>query len=488
MTNPTNEGYTRRHIPNFLLLILLLILLSALGFVFLFFINRFTLCVQPLGGSRITVQPGNEYEDAGAETLLKGSIVFRGGIGVNARVTTAGTVDTSTAGTREIWYHAEFGCWDADALRIVEVADVEAPHITLQVIPGSYTIPGEPYREEGFSAWDQLDGDLTDSVTVREESGFVHYTVSDRAGNVARVSRKIYYVDPVPPEITLLEGSELTIQAGTPFQDPGCTVVDNSDGDISDSVQCEGTVDFYLAGTYRLTYTAVDSSGNEATAVRTVIVTPCEVAATVIPGEKIIYLTFDDGPGPYTEWLLDVLARYDAKATFFVVDTGYLSLCQRMVDEGHAVGIHSVTHNYRQIYASPEAFFQDLLTMQDLIYQNCGVKTYLMRFPGGSSNTVSRFSPGIMTYLTQAVEDCGFRYFDWNVDSNDAGGAKDSDEVFDNVAGGARNRNASVVLQHDIKDFSVAAVEKILAWGTANGYRFLALEMNSPTAHHGVNN
>ena len=112
----------------------------------------------------------------------------------------------------------------------------------------------------------------------------------------------------------------------------------------------------------------------------------------------------------------------------------------------------------------------------------------MVRFPGGSSNTVSRFSPGIMTYLTQAVQDCGFQYFDWNVDSVDAGGAKTAKEVFENVIGAVQNRDVSVVLQHDIKGFSVEAVYRILAWGLDNGYTFLPLDMTSPAAHHGVNN
>jgi peptidoglycan/xylan/chitin deacetylase (PgdA/CDA1 family) len=111
-----------------------------------------------------------------------------------------------------------------------------------------------------------------------------------------------------------------------------------------------------------------------------------------------------------------------------------------------------------------------------------------MRFPGGSSNTVSRFNEGIMSYLTQAVQDMGFCYFDWNVDSRDAGGAKDAKAVYENVINGVQQQRISIVLQHDIKDISVLALEKILVWGLENGYRFLPLDMTSPTAHHGVNN
>jgi peptidoglycan/xylan/chitin deacetylase (PgdA/CDA1 family) len=247
-------------------------------------------------------------------------------------------------------------------------------------------------------------------------------------------------------------------------------------------------VDKYLAGDYQLHYTVTDESGNCAEAYRTVTVRAKQQPEKVTPTGKVIYLTFDDGPGPYTAQLLRVLKKYDAKATFFVVNTDYIGLVEDMVADGHSVGIHSVNHDYREIYASADAYFNDILTMQQIIYEYCGVETYLMRFPGGSSNTVSRFNRGIMTYLTQAVEDMGFQYFDWNVDSNDAGGANDAQEVFDNVVAGAEVRRISVVLQHDIKWFSVDAVERILKWGIANGYRFEVLTMDGPYARHRVNN
>ena len=113
----------------------------------------------------------------------------------------------------------------------------------------------------------------------------------------------------------------------------------------------------------------------------------------------------------------------------------------------------------------------------------------LLRFPGGSSNTISKdYSKGIMTRLAAAVTERGFTYFDWNVDSNDAGGAKTADEVFNNVIKGVKNKQNSVVLQHDMKSYSVDAVEKIIVWGLKNGYTFLPLDANSPTCHHGINN
>ena len=209
----------------------------------------------------------------------------------------------------------------------------------------------------------------------------------------------------------------------------------------------------------------------------------------VVPSGKIIYLTFDDGPGPYTSQLLDTLAKYNVKATFFTVNTKYTSLIAQEAAAGHSVGIHSATHDYATIYANEDAYFADLHQMESIITSQTGVRPTLIRFPGGSSNKVSaRYCQGIMSALTQAVTDQGYQYFDWNVSSGDAGGTTDTETVFENVINGVQQHDVSVVLQHDIKSFSVDAVEKIIIWGLANGYTFLPLNASSPGAHQPVNN
>ena len=115
----------------------------------------------------------------------------------------------------------------------------------------------------------------------------------------------------------------------------------------------------------------------------------------------------------------------------------------------------------------------------------------IIRFPGGSSNTISRnYDNGtrIMSKLTKAVQAKGFRYFDWNVDSNDAGTAKSAGAVSANVINALGNNNTYVVLQHDIKSYSVDAVETIIQFGLSHGYTFQALKMDSPRVEHRVNN
>ena len=465
-----------------------LLLVPMLVYLLLFRANQFSLELRLTDGEQITVEAKVPYVDPGAKLYLKGTLLARAGIPVDGEIGVFHEVNVDVPGIYTVFYSGTWFSMGTIQTRTVMVQDTTPPQITLYSTPGRYTVTGGSYAEEGYSAWDNCDGDLTSSVTRLKTDEYVTYMVMDKAGNYTSISRKIYYYDAVAPTITLLGDDPLYVTAGYRYSEPGWIAQDNVDGDISDRVVVTGDVDKYLAGSYELTYSVTDLTGNQVQAVRTVVVQPKYLPKTVTPNGNVIYLTFDDGPGPYTRDLLRILEHYGAKATFFVVDSEYNDLLSEIVAGGHSIGIHSVTHNYRNIYASPQDYFKDLLTMQEIIFNQTGVKTYLMRFPGGSSNTVSNFNSGIMSYLTQAVQDNGFQYFDWHVDSNDAGGAKTAQEVFDNVTSGAANYRVCIVLQHDTKAFSIEAVEKILIWGREHGYQFLGLNMTSPTAHHNVNN
>lgn len=435
------------------------------------------------GEQEITLEYGQQYKEPGV-TATSG--------GKELEVTAEGTVDVKKLGTYQITYSAQYLWLSKSVQRTVHVVDTVAPVITLQTKPDHITLPGADYVEEGFAASDNYDGDITDQVTTSfdSEKGVMVYTVQDSSGNETRVERVIEYTDPVPPEIVLTGDTQITIQAGNTYTEPGYTATDNVDGDLTAKVQVEGSVNTNLAGTYTITYSVTDSYGNTATATRTVTVKAVSQPSVTPSGDKVIYLTFDDGPSKHTQTLLDVLAKYNVKATFFVVNTGYQmnKTLNAIVDAGHSIGMHSMTHDYDEIYASEDAFFQDLYGMQKIIKDATGVTTTLMRFPGGSSNAVSKFNPGIMTRLTQAVTDQGFQYFDWNVSSGDAGGTKDTAEIVQNVISGISGKKSAVVLQHDLYSYSVAAVEQIIQWGLANGYTFEGLTSTSPTCHHQVNN
>ena len=470
--------------------VLFALLIGGAVYVFTYHINRFELKLDLRGEEHVVLEYGTHYEEQGAEAWFYGTHLLPRGVEVDVR--RIGEVNDSVVGTYVIRYEATHEQWHEERTRTVVIKDTVAPKIWLAETPGSYVIPGDKYREEGFMARDNYDGDLTDMVKKTVLKDRIIYEVADSSGNRDQVVRDIVYYDPIPP-VLLLEGeSSITIKEGQPYREPGYCASDNCDGNLTGQVQITGTVNTDKPGTYQLFYTVEDSFGNKDTQVRTVLVKakpkpkPQQPEAT--PSGKVIYLTFDDGPSKYTEQLLEVLKKYHVKATFFVVKTSYTHLIDDIVEQGHSIGAHSYSHEYKTIYSGEEAYFADLGKILDLIESCSGSDTKLIRFPGGSSNTTSRFNEGIMSRLTNEVVNRGFRYFDWNVDSFDAGGAKTADEVYKNVINGIKGRRVSVVLQHDTKRYSVEAVEKIIIWGLENGYTFLPLKEDSPTAAHDLRN
>lgn len=173
----------------------------------------------------------------------------------------------------------------------------------------------------------------------------------------------------------------------------------------------------------------------------------------VVSENKIhVYLTFDDGPSENTDEILDILNQYQVKATFFVVgkSQAYTPVYKRIVEEGHTIGMHSYSHKYSEIYENLDSFCEDVEKLQELIYERTGVISKLYRFPGGSSNTVSKVD---MQELLAYLEEQDITYFDWNVSSLDATGVELSvDDIVENVTGNIQRYNNAIVLMHDAND------------------------------------
>ena len=469
------------------LLCSLLVIVGTITIVYSAFDKDYQMQMQLNGERVVAVEVGSSYVDPGASAMLLDKAK---GTSEQTAVTVTGNVDTQVLGTYTVCYAATQNGCTGTIYRRVQVVDSQGPVITLTSDPEYYTMPGQPYEEEGFTAVDNYDGDITDRVESVEHDGVVTYTVSDSFGNCTTVTRNINYYDTVAPELTLQGLDVVILELGDDYVEPGCTATDDRDGDLTGSVQVTGSVDTFTAGRYTLTYSVSDSFNNTATKTRIVFVKDYAVEQVNDPtkGSKFIYLTFDDGPGAHTDRLLDILKKYNVQATFFVVNTAYISTIQRASAEGHTIAIHTATHKFKEIYASEDAYFADVYKMQEIIKKYTGQTTNLLRFPGGSSNTISSSNKGIMTRLTKLTGEKGFVYFDWNVDSMDAGGAKTAKKVYQNVVNGVSGKTNSVVLMHDIKSYSVDAVEKIIVWGLENGYTFLPLTENSPTCHHCVNN
>ena len=163
-----------------------------------------------------------------------------------------------------------------------------------------------------------------------------------------------------------------------------------------------------------------------------------------------VYLTFDDGPGIYTMEILDILDRYDVKATFFVVgkeDEYSQELLTRIVESGHTLGMHSYSHVYKDIYNSVEDFSADFHKLQDYLYEVTGVMSSYYRFPGGSSNTVTDIN---IVEFADYLEMQGVEYYDWNISSGDSSSNRlRADTIVNNCIKDIMKRDVSIILMHD---------------------------------------
>ena len=166
---------------------------------------------------------------------------------------------------------------------------------------------------------------------------------------------------------------------------------------------------------------------------------------------KKVYLTFDDGPSIYTKEILDILKRYNVKATFFVTGMSaplYDEYLQRILDDGHSLGIHTYSHVYRDVYESLESFQADFNKMRDYIKQQTGEDIKLYRFPGGSGNKV--VSVQTRDQIIEWLKEEGITYYDWNISSGDAENRILSAEtIANNCIEGVKKCNTAIVLLHD---------------------------------------
>lgn len=189
-----NQDKTSRGWLIILVSVTLVLVLFATALLFLLVMNKFTVEIQMNGSPAVTMEYGETYRDPGAQAELHGSIVLKEGIELD--VQTQGRVPELALGTHEITYSASFGLWSGTAVRQVNVVDTKPPVITLFTNTAVLTRPGQAYREEGYLAVDNYDGDITDLVEVTEGDGVVIYTVSDSSGNETSVTRQIRYADP----------------------------------------------------------------------------------------------------------------------------------------------------------------------------------------------------------------------------------------------------------------------------------------------------
>ena len=457
----------------FILLILCVVIVGGFCYYYLVLPN-----IKLKGSKSITVEYNTTYKE-------KGFVATHFGKDITNSVKIKNNINPEKIGKYEIVYSVVSNGFTKKVVRDVNVVDTKKPSMNIDS-SDVYVCPGDEYIKAQVEAIDNYDGNISDkvNVAVSKEKDEVVYSVKDSSGNTQVVKKKIIYEDKEPPVIKL-NGSEIIYSfVGETFYDPLYTVTDNCDGDFTNKVIVEGGVDIYNVGEYSIKYTVKDNAGNETSVSRKIFVKKRDAVGT-------IYLTFDDGPKEgTTNVILDILKEEGVEATFFVTNSGPDYLIKRMHDEGHTVALHTATHDYQTVYSSVEGYYNDLYSVQNRVKNITGVESKIIRFPGGSSNTVSKkYKVGIMTELTQDVVNRGFKYYDWNLSSGDAaGGNPTATTIYNNVVNSLRKDRVNMVLMHDIKTYTRDSLRDIIKYGKNNGYTFEKITMDTTMIKQKVNN
>lgn len=459
--------------------ITIFILILFLGLIFYFLTPKIK-----LNGDRVMEIPyGENYVEKGATAKY-----FKKDLTGNIKIKQA--INSDKVGRYEVTYTLQHGFYKTTKKRIVKVVDKKKPIIVLEGEQEVNICPKSEFQEIGYTATDEYDGDITDKVKIKRKKEKVLYSVKDSSGNLYSIIRKVNKIDKVKPEITLKGNSTMYLTLEDTFEEPGFTASDNCSGDITDKVLVSGNVKVGKIGTYVLTYEVEDDSKNKITVERKVIISEKTDPNSGVIKPGVIYLTFDDGPSNVTTGdILNVLKEEGVKATFFVTNNGPDYLIKRMYDEGHTVALHTASHNYAKVYQSENAYFEDLKIVSDRVKRITGHTSKIVRFPGGSSNTISRrYNKGIMSRLSEELFNKGYRYYDWNIDSNDAYNAKTKEAVYYNVTTHLSKNKANVVLMHDIKTTTRDAIRDIIRYGKENDYTFERIDMDTHMVRQKINN
>ena len=464
------EVKKKKKMKKITLIIVAIIILLLIG-IFLLYKYVLTPQINLKGKSSVSINYLSKYKEKGYTAKYLGKDITKD-------VKVSGKINPKKLGEYKMVYKVKAGAFTTKVVRKVLVKDLEKPKLEVSK-DDVYVCPGADFVPEKYTATDNYDKKVrTTYYFNNDKKTKVTYQAEDSSGNVSNVTKKIIYKDNEGPKIELNGGDTIYITQNTKFTDPGVKVTDNCDGEIKD-VKTEGGVDSNKLGEYTITYIATDKAGNTSKVTRKVIVS-----------NGVIYLTFDDGPNSgTTNVILDILKEEGVKATFFVTGFGPDELIKREYDEGHTVALHTNCHDYSIVYSSDEAYFNDLNTVGARVKRITGQDSKIIRFPGGASNTVSRkYSSGIMSRLTKEVVNRGYKYYDWNISSGDAGNTTQASGVYSNVVNSLRHDRVNMVLMHDTKSYTRDAVRDIIRYGKNNGYRFEKITMDTEMITQRVNN
>ena len=457
-----------------------LLLIIGIG---LYFLEEIYTDVILHGGESINTTVFEKFNDPGFDLFHNNRIIPSD----KYTYKTNGEVNTQKLGDYKISYDIKYHLRSFHLDRVVHVVDDVKPIITANIskMERDYCTRKDKSKLE-YTAQDNYDGDVTSNIIKEETEESITLKVDDANGNTGVLNIPIDYGKKPDNYLKVNGSSTVYVTLNSKYIESGAAYYDGCGKKLDDKITTSGNVNTSKTGTYKITYSL--ASGEKIT--RSVIVyKPSSGVVTGSGNGKIIYLTFDDGPGPYTQKILNTLSKYNVKATFFVTNQfpGYVKLIKNEYEAGHTVAVHTYTHNYN-IYRSVDTYVNDFNKMNNVILKYTGSKSPLFRFPGGSSNTVSRsYAKGVVKKIANYMTNAGYRYFDWDVSSGDASGASRS-KIYSNVVNGVKRCSKCIVLMHDIKSNTANELDNILNALTKAGYRFGTLSMSSPTVHHAIAN
>lgn len=472
--------YKKLKKQNILYIILIILALIILVTLFIIIKNN-KVQVKLIGEGTITLNVSTPYKDEGVLVTEKGKEI-------KPDVIVDTDLDENKVGTYKYKYNFKYKNKEYNLERTIEVVDKKEPTLTTNIdeIERDYCTKKDK-TELTYEASDNYDGDLTDKITKEETKDEIKLSIKDSSNNETTKSIKIKYTN-MPnkkQELILKFGETVYTPLNSKYIEDGASLKDECGKVISSDAKITGSVDTSKIGEYELTYRINDYEKKR----KVIVYEPSVDTNKILPTTKVLYLTFDDGPGVYTKKVLDTLKKYNVKATFFVTRQfpGYISLIKREHDEGHAVGVHTYTHKWN-VYKSVDAYLNDFNKMNTVIESYTGTKASIFRFPGGSSNTISKnYSKGVVSAIASKMTSEGYTYFDWDVDSTDAGGGTKT-QIYNRVVNGAAKCKTCVFLMHDIQYNTVSELDNILNALTKKGYKFGTLNTNSPTCKHKIAN
>lgn len=205
--------------------------------------------------------------------------------------------------------------------------------------------------------------------------------------------------------------------------------------------------------------------------------------------QKIMYLTFNDGPSENTQGILDILDHYHIKATFFVTGSNpeYFDLLKIIHERGHVLALHTYSHDYETIYADANAYFQDLTKLENLLNDQVGIQTNILRFPEGSANIVAnQYHEGIMSELVKDTERFDYVYYDWNGENGDHDPELSPTTLYQNALASVEGKDTVMMLMHDGSENAntLKALDQTLQEFQRQGWEFRVIEESHMPVFH----